>query len=328
VIEVSGRTYPVEIRYRPIEAPVRNVEESMSRQGAVRGGAAQPDEDLKQAALLDAVDELGRLGDGGILVFLPGEREIREAAEALRKHHPAHTEILPLFARLSVKEQERIFQPGNARRIVLSTNLAETSLTVPGIRYVVDTGEARVVRYSLRNKIDQLQTEPVSQAAANQRAGRCGRVAAGVCIRLYSELDFQSRPAFTDPEILRTSLAGTILRMKSLGLGEPEDFPFLDAPTPRSIAEGFGLLEELGAVDAQRKMSALGKRLARLPLEPRIGRVLLAAQQFACLREALVICAALSVQDPRERPAAQAGSADDRHRAFADERSDFMGMHK
>ncbi|MDA8328897.1 MAG: ATP-dependent RNA helicase HrpA [Betaproteobacteria bacterium] len=328
VIEVSGRTYPVEIRYRPVEAPVRNADESTPRQGAARGGIAQPDEDIKQAALLDAVDELGRLGDGGILVFLPGEREIREAAEALRKHHPPHVEILPLFARLSVKEQERIFQPGNARRIVLSTNLAETSLTVPGIRYVVDTGEARVVRYSLRNKIDQLQTEPVSQAAANQRAGRCGRVAAGVCIRLYSELDFQSRPAFTDPEILRTSLAGTILRMKSLGLGEPEDFPFLDAPTPRSIAEGFGLLEELGAVDAQRKMSALGKRLARLPLEPRIGRVLLAAQQFACLREALIICAALSVQDPRERPAAQAGSADDRHRAFADERSEFMGILK
>ncbi len=334
VIEVSGRTYPVEIRYRPVEAEARGMQSEpkdasgQAREGRAPGKSRESEEDRLQAALLDAVDELARLGDGGILVFLPGEREIREAAEALRKHHPPHTEILPLFGRLSAQEQQRIFHPGNARRIVLATNVAETSLTVPGIRYVVDTGYARIVRYSLRNKIDQLQTEPVSQASANQRAGRCGRVAAGVCIRLYSELDYAARPAYTDPEILRTSLAGTLLRMQSLRLGEPEDFPFIEAPTPRAIAEGFGLLEELNAVDAQRRLTEIGKRLARLPLEPRIGRVLLAAQQFGCLKEALVLCAALSVQDARERPAAQAGSADDRHRAFADERSDFMGLLK
>ena len=321
VIEVSGRSYPVELRYRPLEAASNNpATEQKSR--------PQPDEDRLTQAILSAVDELAHLGDGGILIFLPGEREIRDVAEALRKHHPAHTEILPLFSRLSVQEQTRIFQPGNARRIVLATNVAETSLTVPGIRYVVDSGLARVPRYSLRNKVDQLLTEPISQAAANQRAGRCGRVAAGVCIRLYSELDFAARPPYTDAEILRTSLAGTILRMQALKLGQPEAFPFLDAPSPRAIAEGFAVLEELGAVDQTRRMTDTGRQLARLPLEPRVGRVLLAAQQFGCLREALVICAALSVQDVRDRPAAQAGSADDRHRAFADERSDFMGLLK
>ncbi len=323
VIEVSGRSYPVEIRYRAMEAP------SKAAAVAVAGKTApQPEEDRLTQAILSAVDELAHLSDGGILVFLPGEREIREVAEALRKHHPPHTEILPLFSRLSVQEQSRIFQPGNARRIVLATNVAETSLTVPGIRYVVDSGLARVPRYSLRNKVEQLLTEPVSQAAANQRAGRCGRVAAGVCIRLYSELDFAARPPYTDAEILRTSLAGTILRMQALKLGQPEAFPFLDAPTPRAIAEGFAVLEELGAVDTARRMTENGRKLAHLPLEPRIGRVLLAAQQLGCLREAIIICAALSVQDVRERPAAQSGAADDRHRAFADERSDFMGLLK
>ncbi|MDA8225959.1 MAG: ATP-dependent RNA helicase HrpA, partial [Betaproteobacteria bacterium] len=324
VIEVSGRTFPVEIRYRPIQAPERAVD------GAVPGRrATEPtDEERATLALLEAVDELAHESDGDVLVFLPGEREIRDAAEALRKHHPVHTEILPLFARMSVREQERIFHPGGARRIVLSTNVAETSLTVPGIRHVIDTGTARILRYSTRNKIDQLLTEPVSQASANQRAGRCGRVAAGICIRLYSELEFSGRPAHTDPEILRTSLAGVILRMLSLRLGDVAEFPFLDAPAPRAVADGYQLLEELGAVDERRRMTDVGRRLARLPLEPRIGRVLLAAQRHGCLREALVICAALSVQDVRERPADKAQAADDRHRAFVDERSDFMGLLK
>jgi ATP-dependent helicase HrpA len=319
VIEVSGRTYPVEIRYRPIEAPERAAEGAKSR---------ETDEERQTQAILDATDELARLGEGDILIFLPGEREIRDLAEALRKHHPPHTEILPLFARLSVQEQQRIFHPSNARRIVLATNVAETSLTVPGIRYVIDPGQVRLLRYSPRTKVDQLQVEPVSQASANQRAGRCGRVAAGVCIRLYSELEYSARPAYTDPEILRTSLAGVILRMSALRLGAAADFPFLDAPAPRLIADGYQLLEELNAVTDQRSLTPIGKQLAKLPLDPKIGRVLLAAQQTGCLAEALVICAALSVQDPRERPPAQSGAADDRHRAFADEQSDFAGILK
>ena len=319
VIEVSGRTYPVEIRYRPIEAPERTNDAAKPREA---------DEERAMQAILDATDELARLGDGDILIFLPGEREIRDTAEALRKHHPPHTEILPLFARLSVQEQQRIFHPGNARRIVLATNVAETSLTVPGIRYVIDPGHARILRYSPRTKVDQLLVEPVSQASANQRAGRCGRVAAGVCIRLYSELEYAARPAYTDPEILRTSLAGVILRMAALRLGEPDQFPFLDAPAPRLIADGYQLLEELNAVSEQRRLTPVGKQLAKLPLDPKIGRVLLAAQQSNCLAEALILCAALSVQDPRERPPAQAGAADDRHKAFADERSDFIGLLK
>ncbi len=319
VIEVSGRTYPVEIRYRPILAPETADDGQKTR---------ELDEDRMMSAILDAVDELSAAGDGDILVFLPGEREIRETAETLRKHHPPHTEILPLFARLSVKEQERIFQPTNARRIVLATNVAETSLTVPGIRYVVDTGYARILRYSARNKVDQLLTEAVSQASANQRSGRCGRLAAGICIRLYSEQEYAGRPAYTDPEILRTSLAGIILRMLALQLGQPEEFPFLDTPTPRAIADGYQLLEELNAIDDKRQLTQAGKHLSRLPLDPKIGRVLLAAQQQSCLTEALIICSALSVQDPRERPVAKAGAADKKHRIFADERSDFVGMLK
>ncbi|MHB9018938.1 MAG: ATP-dependent RNA helicase HrpA, partial [Burkholderiales bacterium] len=319
VIEVSGRTYPVEIRYRPILAPETADDGQKTR---------EPDEDRMILAITDAVDELSAAGDGDVLVFLPGEREIREAAEALRKHHPPHTEILPLFARLSVKEQERIFQPTNTRRIILATNVAETSLTVPGIRYVVDTGYARILRYSARNKVDQLLTEAVSQASANQRSGRCGRVAAGICIRLYSEQEYAGRPAYTDPEILRTSLAGVILRMLALRLGQPEEFPFLDTPPPRAIADGYQLLEELNAVDDTRRLTQTGKQLSRLPLDPKIGRVLLAAQQQSCLTEALIICSALSVQDPRERPVAKAGAADEKHRIFADERSDFVGVLK
>ncbi|MFN5233365.1 MAG: ATP-dependent RNA helicase HrpA, partial [Burkholderiaceae bacterium] len=243
VIEVSGRLYPVEVRYRPVETDAKPGSTTPSA-----AAKAKEQRDLMDA-IVDAVDELARIGSGDILVFLPGEREIRDAAEALRKHHPPQVEILPLFARLSAQEQERIFKPTNARRIVLATNVAETSLTVPGIRYVVDAGTARVKRYSYRNKVEQLQVEPVSQSAAKQRAGRCGRVAAGVCIRLYDEQDFLQRPAFTDPEILRSSLAAVILRMKSLRLGDVEQFPFIEPPLGRAIADGYQLLQELGAVD-------------------------------------------------------------------------------
>jgi ATP-dependent helicase HrpA len=310
VIEVSGRLYPVDVRYRPVEA------------GTQKG--ADPGEADLNEAIVDAVDDLARLGDGDVLVFLPGEREIREAAEALRKHHPPHTEILPLFARLSAAEQERVFKPHNARRIVLATNVAETSLTVPGIRYVVDTGLARVKRYSYRNKVEQLKVEPISQAAARQRSGRCGRVAAGVCIRLYDEQAFDRRPAFTDPELLRSSLAGVILRMKSLHLGDVEDFPFIDPPTPRAIADGYALLHELGAVDEDKFLTDTGRQLARLPLDPRIARMVLAAKQEGSLAEILVIAAALAVQDPRDRPMERAAAADEAQKKFDDEKSDFL----
>jgi len=306
VIEVSGRLYPVEIRYRP----------------------PQPDEsdeiDL-EAALVEAVDELARCGPGDVLVFLPGEREIREAAEALRRHHPPHTEILPLYARLSAQEQERVFKPHAGRRIVLATNVAETSLTVPGIRYVVDTGLARIKRYSYRNKVEQLQVEPISQAAATQRAGRCGRVQAGVCIRLYDEEDHARRPAHTDPEILRSSLAAVILRMKALGLAAIESFPFLDPPPPKAIADGYALLGELGAVDEARELTEIGRQLARLPVDPRIARMVLAAREEGSIAEVLVIAAALTLQDPRERPLERAQAADEAHKRFAEERSDFLG---
>ncbi|WP_426393710.1 ATP-dependent RNA helicase HrpA [Ralstonia sp. R-29] len=310
VIEVSGRLYPVEVRYRPVQRDEKDKERDLYE------------------ALVDAVDELAREGSGDVLIFLPGEREIREAAEALRKHHPAHTEILPLFARLSVQEQERVFRPSNARRIVLATNVAETSLTVPGIRYVVDTGLARVKRYSYRNKVEQLQIEPVSQAAANQRAGRCGRVADGVCIRLYEESDFIARPRFTDPEILRSSLAAVILRMKALRLTDVEQFPFIEPPLGRAIADGYQLLQELGAVDDENALTPLGKQVARLPLDPRVARMILAGRDHQCLREMLIIASALSVQDPRERPQELQQQADQAHRQFADEKSEFLGWVK
>jgi len=310
VINVSGRLYPVQIRYRP----VREEDEA--------------DDRTLMDALVDAVDELAGAGRGDVLVFLPGEREIREASEALRKHHPPGTEILPLFARLSIEEQERVFRTGPARRIVLATNIAETSLTVPGIRYVVDCGLARVKRYSYRNKVEQLQIEPISQAAAAQRAGRCGRVADGICIRLYDEADFARRPAYTDPEILRSSLAAVILQMKSLGLGDVREFPFVEAPPGRAIADGYQLLAELNAVDEKNELTALGRELARLPLDPRLGRMLLAARGQQCLREMLVIASALSVQDPRERPQAAQEAADQAHRRYADERSEFAGLVK
>ncbi|MBY4946843.1 ATP-dependent RNA helicase HrpA [Cupriavidus respiraculi] len=327
VIEVSGRLYPVEIRYRPIESDA-----PAPGQGGAQGAPSKTtqkdrDRDLYDR-LVDAVDELCRLGPGDVLVFLPGEREIREAAEALRKHHPPHTEILPLFARLSVQEQERVFRPSNTRRIVLATNVAETSLTVPGIRYVVDTGLARVKRYSYRNKVEQLQIEPISQAAANQRAGRCGRVADGVCIRLYDETDFAGRARFTDPEILRSSLAAVILRMKALRLTEIESFPFIEPPLGRAIADGYQLLQELGAVDDANALTPTGRQLAKLPLDPRVGRMILAAREQHCLREVLVIASALSVQDPRDRPQEAQEAADQAHRKFMDERSEFLGWVK
>jgi ATP-dependent RNA helicase HrpA len=310
-LEVSGRLYPVELRYRPVE-----------------GDAEDTTREEEAQALAEAVDELCREGPGDVLVFLPGEREIRDAAEVLRKHHPPGAEILPLFARLSSAEQDRVFRPGAARRIVLATNVAETSLTVPRIRYVVDTGVARVKRYSLRNKVEMLRVEDISQAAARQRAGRCGRVADGVCIRLYAEDDHARRPAYTEPELLRSSLAAVILRAMSLRLGGVEDFPFLDPPTPRAVADGYALLAELGAVDEANTLTAVGRALAKLPLDPRIGRMLIAARDEGCLEQLLVVAAALSVQDPRERPLARAGAADQCHARFADERSDFLALLK
>jgi ATP-dependent helicase HrpA len=310
IILVSGRLFPVEQRYRPFEE---------SREYGLN------------EAIADGVDELWREGSGDILVFLPGEREIREAADHLRKHL-AHerivAEVLPLFARLSQQEQDRVFQPGNGRRIVLATNVAETSLTVPGIRYVIDSGSARVKRYSFRNKVEQLQVEPISQAAANQRAGRCGRVANGICIRLYDEKDFNARPRFTDPEILRSSLAGVILRMKSLHLGHVEDFPFIEPPLRKAIADGYQLLNELGAVDDDNQITKLGMDLARLPLDPRVGRMILEAKDRQALAEVLVIAASLSVQDVRDRPIDQQQQADTKHKQFDDEKSEFMGTLK
>ena len=327
VIEVSGRLYPVEVRYRPVEAlspqPLPPHPRPLFRVGE-RGDSSAPEARYFLTALIDAVDELSMIGPGDVLVFLPGEREIREAAAALRGHHPPHTEILPLFARLSAEDQERVFRPSNARRIVLATNVAETSLTVPGIRYVVDAGMARVKRYSYRNKVEQLRVEPISRAAAEQRAGRCGRVAAGVCIRLYDEADFTARPHYTDPEIMRSSLAAVILRMKTLALGAVEEFPFLEAPSARAITDGYQLLLELGAVDETHELSTLGRELGKLPLDPRIGRMILAAREHDCLTEMLVIASALSVQNPRERPLDLQEAADKAHRAFADDRSEFL----
>ena len=311
VIEVSGRLYPVEVRYRP-----------------VGGDAEDTTRDEEEQALGDAVEELFREGPGDVLVFLPGEREIRDAAAVLAKHKLKGAEVLPLYGRLSVAEQDRVFHPGGVRRVVLATNVAETSLTVPRIRYVVDAGQARVKRYSYRNKVEQLRVENISQAAAQQRAGRCGRVADGICIRLYGEDDFKSRPAYTDPEVLRASLAAVILRALSLNLGKVEDFPFLDAPNSRAIADGYALLAELGAVDEDNALTDLGRELARLPLDPRVGRMLIAARAEGCLEQLLVIAAALSVQDPRERPLAKQGAADARHARFADERSDFLALLK
>ena len=305
VLTVSGRTYPVEIRYRPIEDEDETDDKSLMN------------------AISDACDELTREGPGDILVFLPGEREIREAAEALGRSQPPTTEILPLYARLSAAEQEKVFKTSDKRRIVLSTNVAETSITVPGIHYVVDTGLARVKRYSYRNKVDQLLIEPVSQASANQRSGRCGRVADGICIRLYSEEDFARRSAFTDSEIMRTNLAAAILRMKSLKLGDVRAFPFVQAPPNRAIVDGISLLKELNALDDRERLTEVGRALSKLPVDPKVARMLLAAKDNGALSEVLIIASALSVQDPRERPLDRQEAADNVHRSMADDKSDF-----
>jgi ATP-dependent helicase HrpA len=310
VIEVSGRLYPVEVRYCPVE-----------------GDKEDTTREEEEQALADAVGDLCRGGQGDVLVFLPGEREIRKAAEVLGKAIK-NVEILPLYSRLSNAEQDRVFRPGGAQRVVLATNVAETSLTVPRIRYVVDTGLARVKRYSYRNKVEMLQVENISQAAAKQRSGRCGRVADGISVRLYSEEDYNARPPFTDPEVLRSSLAAVILRALSLNLGKVEDFPFLDPPSPRAIADGYALLNELGAVDDENTLTDLGRELARLPLDPRVGRMLIAARTEGCLEQVLVIASALSVRDPRDRPLDKAAAADQQHAKFADERSDFLSYLK
>ena len=321
VLQVSGRLYPVELRYRP----VRPDDPDGEPQAAGRG---DEERDLVDA-VADGVDECARHGPGDVLVFLPGEREIRECAEALRKRHPAGALVLPLYARLSRAEQEQIFHPrGNVRRIVLATNVAETSLTVPGIRYVVDSGLARIKRYSWRSKVEQLRIEPISQASANQRAGRCGRLGPGVCIRLYAEQDFKQRPAFTDPEILRSSLAAVILRMKALRLDDVEAFPFVEPPTGRAIADGYQLLQELGALDEQNRLTAVGRSLAKLPVDPRVARMIFAAHEQQCLTEVLVIASALSIQDPRDRPMQAREAADNAHAQFRDKQSEFLAWLK
>ncbi|GGS39511.1 ATP-dependent RNA helicase HrpA [Streptomyces pseudogriseolus] len=314
IIEVSGRTYPVEVRYRPL------LEEDSD------------DADRDQiTAITDAVEELMAEGPGDILVFLSGEREIRDTADALNKKRYRSTEVLPLYARLSHAEQHRVFQQHSGRRIVLATNVAETSLTVPGIKYVIDPGFARISRYSHRTKVQRLPIEPVSQASANQRKGRCGRTSDGICIRLYSEDDFLSRPEFTDAEILRTNLASVILQMTAAGLGEIEKFPFIDPPDHRNIRDGVQLLQELGALDAAQKdprkrLTQTGRKLAQLPVDPRLARMVLEADKNGCVREVMVIAAALSIQDPRERPADKQTQADQQHARFRDETSDFLAF--
>lgn len=312
IIEVSGRTYPVEVRYRPV------VEED--------------DQDQLQG-ILNAVDELQAEGRGDILIFMNGEREIRDTAEALQKQNLKHTEILPLFARLSAQEQNKIFHPSGLNRIVLATNVAETSLTVPGIKYVIDPGTARISRYSYRTKVQRLPIEPISQASANQRKGRCGRVSEGICIRLYSEEDFNSRPEFTDPEILRTNLASVILQMTALGLDDIEAFPFVDAPDKRHIQDGIKLLEELGAFEMvrtkageKRLLTRVGRQLAQLPVDPRLAKMILSAVNFGCVYEMMIIVSALSIQDPRERPQEKQQASDEKHRRFTDKKSDFLAF--
>ena len=369
VIEVSGRMYPVEIRYRPLGKAGFRAKETAQAENAqfdldedtdlsfenisdrnilgiahkaktearwrtAKDWIAEDDEEEAiEEAIMDAADDLLRQGDGDILVFLPGEREIRDVAEHLRKYQGRsaklkHIEVLPLFARLSIEDQQKIFKPHSARRIVLATNVAETSLTVPGIKYVIDAGLARMNRYSIRAKVAQLQIEKISQAAAKQRAGRCGRVSNGICVRLYSEQDFDGRPEFTEPEILRSSLASVILRMAALKLGDVTAFPFIEAPSARLITDGYLLLQELGAVDSKRHITETGLQLAKLPLEPRVGRMILAAKRENCLNEILIIASVLSMQDPRERPMDKREAADNAHAKFIVEGSDFMSYLK
>ncbi|MGY1811623.1 ATP-dependent RNA helicase HrpA [Blastococcus sp. SYSU D00820] len=314
VVEVSGRTYPVEVRYRPVVDP-----------DAPEGDpAADPDRD-QVTAIADAVEELTAEGPGDVLVFLAGEREIRDTADVLTERFPG-VEVLPLYSRLSAADQHRVFQPHTGRRVVLATNVAETSLTVPGIRYVVDPGTARISRYSARTKVQRLPIEPISQASARQRSGRCGRTSDGIAIRLYSEEDFLSRPEYTDPEILRTSLAAVLLQMAALGLGDVEEFPFLDPPDRRAVADGLALLEELGALDPDGGLTPTGRALAALPLDPRLARMVVEADRRGVLEEVLVIAAGLTIQDPRERPAEHQQAADQMHARFADEHSDFLAL--
>ncbi|MBC7982424.1 MAG: ATP-dependent RNA helicase HrpA, partial [Candidatus Obscuribacterales bacterium] len=307
IIEVSGRSYPVELRYRAL------VDE-------------EDDELTLPEGVVAAVRELDNEARGDVLVFLPGEKQIRECNELLSRAKFGNTEVLPLFSRLSTRDQERIFEGHSQRRVVLATNVAETSLTVPGIRNVIDSGLARISRYSVRGKVQRLPIERISQASADQRKGRCGREAAGVCVRLYSEEDFSAREAFTPPEVLRTNLASVILRLAVLGLGEPENFPFLDPPDTRSVNDGYRLLQELKAVDDARQVTGLGRQIASLPVDPRLARMLLAAAHHACLNEMLVIASFLEVQDPRERPNDAQQQADQAHAQFADPRSDFIAV--
>ncbi|MBS0382553.1 MAG: ATP-dependent RNA helicase HrpA [Proteobacteria bacterium] len=309
VVTVEGRAYPVEVRYVPPEREAALTERVVAAIDGITRESTSSD-----------------IGRGDVLVFLPGEREIRDAHLALSRRQYRHTEVLPLYARLSVKEQDRVFHPGAARRIVLSTNVAETSLTVPRIRWVVDSGDARVKRYSRRSQIERLHIEPVSQAAANQRAGRCGRIGPGICVRLYDEADFAARPPYSDPEILRSALADVILRMLDLGLGDVEAFPFLDPPDPRAVNDGWRRLAEIGAVDEARKLTPLGKQLARIPIDAQLARMLIEAGQLGVLLEVLPVVAFLGVQDPRERPADKQQQADTAHREFADPQSDFIGV--
>ena len=312
VIEVAGRTFPVEVRHRPF-------------------GVEEDDDRDQVQAICDAVDELIRAGPGDVLVFVSGEREIHDTADALRRSVSPDTDVLPLYARLSSSEQQRIFEPHAGRRIVLSTNVAETSLTVPGVRYVVDAGNARISRYSRRLKVQRLPIEPISQASANQRAGRCGRVAPGICIRLYAEDDFDGRAPFTEPEILRTNLASVILQMTAIGLGDVAAFPFLEPPEASAVRDGELLLDELGALepavpDQPRRLTEIGRRLARLPVDPRLGRMVLEAEQRNCVHDVMVIVAALSIQDPRERPQEKRQQADDLHRRFDVPGSELLSL--
>ncbi|GAA3726118.1 ATP-dependent RNA helicase HrpA [Salinactinospora qingdaonensis] len=332
IVEVSGRTYPVEVRYRPLAPePGDTGDTEEEDDGGKAQPQASPERDQTQA-ICEAVDELSAEGPGDILVFLSGEREIRDTADALEKHLGTgdHApEVLPLFARLSAAEQHRVFQPHRGRRIVLATNVAETSLTVPGIKYVVDPGTARISRYSHRTKVQRLPIEPISQASANQRKGRCGRVSEGVCIRLYSEADFLARPEFTDPEILRTNLASVILQMAALGLGDVAAFPFVDGPDRRQIKDGVQLLRELGALnpdetDERKRLPPIGNKLAQLPVDPRLGRMVLEAETNGCVREVMIIAAALSIQDPRERPVEHQQAATEKHARFVEKDSDFL----
>jgi ATP-dependent helicase HrpA len=330
VVSVEGRAFPVEIRYRSFAddaAEGRPDRPSPAARGKVaegRKGAAGDGLIERVASALDDITREDPRGD--VLVFLPGEREIRDAHQALARRDYRHTEILPLYARLSVKEQDRVFHPGPARRVVLSTNVAETSLTVPRIHWVVDSGDARVKRYSRRSQIERLRIEPISQAAANQRAGRCGRVGPGICVRLYDEADFAARPAYSDPEILRSALADVILRMLDLGLGDVDSFPFLDPPDPRTVNDGWRRLAEIGAVDDDRRLTPVGRELARIPIDAQLARMLVEARAQHVLREVLPIVAFLGIQDPRERPADKQAQADTAHRAFVDSQSDFAGV--